>query len=168
MECKRVKKNRKKGFSMVELIIVIAIMAILVGVVGTVLIPYLEKTRANKDLVTLDTIYDAYSSTIAESDEPSKISLSDKEVLELVGVESKEAMDDFFKSKQLKGTSVQCFYNTKTGMYGVCAKGQGGYTGVQIDNMGANPMVGVTGDEDYYFDKTKDKLLPLQNNTGTP
>ena len=39
------KKLNNKGFSLVELIIVIAIMAILVGVVGTQVIPYLERSR---------------------------------------------------------------------------------------------------------------------------
>ena len=44
------KKLNNKGFSLVELIIVIAIMAILVGVVGTQVIPYLEKSRQGKDM----------------------------------------------------------------------------------------------------------------------
>lgn len=43
------KKLNNKGFSLVELIIVIAIMAILVGVVGTQVIPYLENSRKAKD-----------------------------------------------------------------------------------------------------------------------
>jgi type IV pilus assembly protein PilA len=43
------KANEKKGFSLVELIIVIAIMAILVGVVAATVIPYLEKSRKAKD-----------------------------------------------------------------------------------------------------------------------
>lgn len=38
-----------EGFSLVELIIVIAIMAILVGIVGTQVIPYLERSRRAKD-----------------------------------------------------------------------------------------------------------------------
>lgn len=38
-----------KGFSMVELIIVIAIMAILVGIVGSQVLPYLDKSRETKD-----------------------------------------------------------------------------------------------------------------------
>ena len=45
-------KNEKKdnnGFSLVELIIVIAIMAILVGVVGTQVIPYINKSKESKD-----------------------------------------------------------------------------------------------------------------------
>ena len=43
------KKMDDKGFSLVELIIVIAIMAILVGVVGTQVVPYLEKSRRGRD-----------------------------------------------------------------------------------------------------------------------
>ena len=47
------KKLNNKGFSLVELIIVIAIMAILVGVVGTQVIPYLENSRKAKDIQIL-------------------------------------------------------------------------------------------------------------------
>lgn len=43
-------KKNNKGFSLVELIIVIAIMAILVGIVGTQVIPYLNKSKESKDL----------------------------------------------------------------------------------------------------------------------
>ncbi|MEG1992546.1 MAG: prepilin-type N-terminal cleavage/methylation domain-containing protein [Acetivibrio sp.] len=65
------KKQRNmgnKGFSLVELIIVIAIMAILVGVIGSQAIPYLEKSRAAKDLQTLDTMYTAFQSAIIENE----------------------------------------------------------------------------------------------------
>lgn len=47
------KKLDNKGFSLVELIIVIAIMAILIGVVGTQVIPYLNRSREAKDLQIL-------------------------------------------------------------------------------------------------------------------
>jgi prepilin-type N-terminal cleavage/methylation domain-containing protein len=49
----QMKKLNNKGFSLVELIIVIAIMAILVGVVGTQVIPYLENSRKAKDIQVL-------------------------------------------------------------------------------------------------------------------
>ena len=55
-----------KGFSLVELIIVIAIMAILVGVVGTQVIPYLENSRKAKDqqILTLDSMQSVSSKDI--------------------------------------------------------------------------------------------------------
>ena len=48
MKAKNEKKDNK-GFSLVELIIVIAIMAILVGIVGTQVLPYLNKSKEEKD-----------------------------------------------------------------------------------------------------------------------
>ena len=50
MKAKKEQKDNR-GFSLVELIIVIAIMAILVGIVGTQVIPYIDKSRHAKDLV---------------------------------------------------------------------------------------------------------------------
>ena len=44
------KKINNKGFSLVELIIVIAIMAILVGIVGTQVLPYIDKAQKAKDI----------------------------------------------------------------------------------------------------------------------
>ncbi|MBE5863341.1 MAG: type II secretion system protein [Lachnospiraceae bacterium] len=48
-------KLNNSGFSLVELIIVIAIMAILVGVVGSQVIPYLENSRRAKDVQIIST-----------------------------------------------------------------------------------------------------------------
>lgn len=56
-----------EGFSLVELIIVIAIMAILVGVVALAVIPYLEKSRESKDLQALDAICSALTTAVADS-----------------------------------------------------------------------------------------------------
>lgn len=73
MKAKNEKKDNK-GFSLVELIIVIAIMAILVGVVGTQVIPYIEKSRKAKDIQVLSglctdamTAYSSNASTLDAS-----------------------------------------------------------------------------------------------------
>lgn len=51
-------KNHK-GFSLVELIIVIAIMAILVGFMAPQLIKYVEKSNVSADMQLLDAVYNA-------------------------------------------------------------------------------------------------------------
>ena len=67
------KKKGKKGFSMIELIIEIAIMAILIALIGTQLIPYLEKSREKRDMTTLDTILTATQSVISENELTDKV-----------------------------------------------------------------------------------------------
>lgn len=65
---KRIQKylsGSNEGFSLVELIIVIAIMAILVGVVALAVIPNLERSRESKDLATLDSVCSALSISVA-------------------------------------------------------------------------------------------------------
>ncbi len=65
-----------EGFSLVELIIVIAIMAILVGVVALAVIPNLEKSRESKDLTTLDSLVSGVTTALAN--DPSLTSGSGK------------------------------------------------------------------------------------------
>ena len=55
-----------KGFSLVELIIVIAIMAVLVGVLAPQFIKYVEQSRRSSDIQTADQIREAFLADIAE------------------------------------------------------------------------------------------------------
>ena len=55
-EMKNTKKLDNKGFSLIELIIVIAIMAILIGIVGTQVVPYIEKSKQAKDQQVLSSV----------------------------------------------------------------------------------------------------------------
>lgn len=65
-EIKKEQKLNNKGFSLVELIIVIAIMAILVGVVGTQVIPYMNSAREAKDEQVLSSIATAAVTAVTE------------------------------------------------------------------------------------------------------
>lgn len=58
----------KKGFSLIELIIVIAIMAILVGVMAPVLIRYVNKTKVSADVQLCDTVKEAILISMSDPD----------------------------------------------------------------------------------------------------
>jgi type IV pilus assembly protein PilA len=58
------KKTNNKGFSLVELIIVIAIMAILAASLAPALIRYIDKSRKSSDLTTSSSIKSAYETAI--------------------------------------------------------------------------------------------------------
>ena len=60
------KKMNNKGFSLVELIIVIAIMAILVGVLAPQYLKYVEKSRVSADKDQLDSFYTACTTAAAD------------------------------------------------------------------------------------------------------
>lgn len=64
------KKLNNKGFSLVELIIVIAIMAVLIGVLAPQYLKYVEKSRQSSDIDNVDAMISAceiYSADPANS-----------------------------------------------------------------------------------------------------
>jgi len=59
---------KNKGFSLVELIIVIAIMAILAAAIAPALIRYIDKSRKADDVSAAETINTAVSAALANED----------------------------------------------------------------------------------------------------
>ena len=59
-------RENNKGFSLVELIIVIAIMAVLVGMVGAQVIPYINNSKRAKDIQILSAIQTASVAAYSE------------------------------------------------------------------------------------------------------
>lgn len=64
---KKQKSLTNKGFSLVELIIVIAIMAVLVGVLAPQFIKYVEQSRRSKDIQAAANLQTAYLTDIADA-----------------------------------------------------------------------------------------------------
>lgn len=111
MKAKNEKKDNK-GFSLVELIIVIAIMAILVGIVGTQVIPYIDKSRHAKDVQVLSGLctdaMTAYSSNAANLDASTTYTITitkgDSDISVSTGTGSDKLKASFTELNSVKNT----------------------------------------------------------------
>lgn len=126
--------KNNKGFSLIELIIVIAIMAILVGLMTPLLISYVEKTNVSSDIQLCDTIHTAVSYSIVDAkvvDDPDSKPFLEKMATTGMDIDDttflatdsvlKESLEDYIgiqpadvkkKIKSAHGTGCKCFITT--------------------------------------------------------
>lgn len=88
-----------KGFSLIELIVVIAILGVLVGVAAPNLIGYVEKTRKATDINTVENVRRAAEAYYAESEGDTDITAEDLVELYPEGLPA-------LKSKAFEGTDI--------------------------------------------------------------
>lgn len=112
------KQKNNKGFSLVELIVVIAIMAVLVGVLAPQLIKYVEKSREATDIQNCDSIVSAIKAYYSDKDNaPANVTV----YLEKTALTSETAINDAgLKDTKLKGTGwngnmIKIVVDTKNG-----------------------------------------------------
>lgn len=67
-ELKNTKKKNNKGFSLVELIVVIAIMAVLMAVLAPAMLRYVEKSRIQKDESSASEVLSAVNNALADEE----------------------------------------------------------------------------------------------------
>lgn len=131
------KQKNNKGFSLVELIVVIAIMAVLVGVLAPQLIKYVEKSREATDIQTCDNIATALKTYYADEEVAASASATATKVTvtlskTVLGTGADAAVKDAGLTKaKIKGTK---------------------WTGdtIKIEYDKADGTITYTGDSPYY------------------
>lgn len=68
-----IKKNKKKGFTLIELVIVIAILAILAAILVPSVTGYITKADNARDEANARTVYMAASLALAEEKDPTTV-----------------------------------------------------------------------------------------------
>ena len=138
------KRLGNKGFSLVELIVVIAIMAILISVLAPTLISKIEESRESTDIKALDEIRQAVVTALADEDvykelvntTSNQVYTYDPEKMEIgattADAQLKETLEAVtFKSNAADGKKVFVHVSTKGKVYVELTKADAASTGLQ-------------------------------------
>ena len=149
-------KNKNKGFTLVELVIVVAILAILVGILAPAYSKYVERSAESTDLENVRTAYGEVMIAVEIEEE--------KDVLKVVPLKQKKAGWQSSNTVSIAGIShsngdkdtVHWIGDPVAG--GVCEVSYNPETGILFDWKGKNE----DSSKKYFFDITEDLQKPLK------
>ena len=125
--------GEREGFSLIELIIVIAIMAILIGVVALVVLPYLESSRA-----ALNEVATAFKSAASVNSKYAKI------VNGMATAKDSDSLDSDLKNK-VESYLEKSLADTEAGLSSKNCTGKKFY--FQKSNKGFKVFIGASATE---------------------
>lgn len=130
--------GEREGFSLIELIIVIAIMAILIGVVALVVLPYLERSRESTDRAALNEVATAFKSAASVNSKYAKI------VNGMTAATDSDSLDSDLKNK-VESYLEKSLADTEAGLSSEKCNGKKFY--FQKSNKGFKVFIGASATE---------------------
>ena len=144
------KQKNNKGFSLVELIVVIAIMAVLVGVLAPQLIKYVEKSREATDIQNADSIATTVKAYYADVENASTVEVQVTKTATTVTVGG------------TADTNKACLKGS--GLENTTLKGTGwGADGIKIKYDGSTGKVTYTLESGHYTASDSDNISKKSN-----
>lgn len=92
-------QGEREGFSLVELIIVIAIMAILIAVVALAVIPYINSAREAKDHDAINNLQAAFKTVMAKEKFAKKLSSGNMTATKTLDADMLKALEELTDKK---------------------------------------------------------------------
>jgi|GEM_PF-2711738 len=175
------KKTNKKGFTLIELIVVVAIMAVLVALLAPNVMKYLEKTKVNKDIHSLDSVRFSLEAELMDDDlstfttgttdkgiinglKLAKLEAKNKKLHDRLFVDSSATTkvlstsfktNTVFSSKSANGAEIQIFVDGKGGIAVAAVNSKGA-----ILTYDGDPIVVFTKIEGATSENIVSKLAP--------
>ena len=107
---KRVGKSSKKGFTLVELIVVLVILAILAAMLVPALVGYIDRAKKEKEFQAASTVYTAAQSLATEAygkGDPAPTTIAPKDIEDLTGVTVKAVAVTYGTTTDISKYTIQ-------------------------------------------------------------